>query len=203
MKFSEVFEEKIWNASNILTMTRMILLPVYVWLGGAYREDPGGPMLWVLLSLISGAVISDFLDGFLARKLHQITKLGQYLDPISDKTVTLVAMLDCALHYGFPWFVFGFCVFREILGVWVGSYLYFKRDMQGSPNMWGKFGVGAVALSVIWHVLTPYFKMKGLTGIWLDAWISAALIFFIFLAGMIAYGRTYWRIILHGKTKST
>ncbi len=203
MKFSDVFKENIWTPSNFLTVSRMVFLPVYVWLGQFYREDPAGPFLWVLLALIAGAVISDFLDGFLARRFRQVTMLGQYLDPISDKTVTLVALFDCALHYGFPWLVFAFCVFREILGVWVGTFLYFKRDMQGSPNLWGKVGVAAVAVSVLWHMLLPYLRLKGYTGIWLDAWISAAAIFCIFLIGMVAYGLTYWKIILHGKPNST
>lgn len=201
MKFREAFEEDFWNISNFLSVSRVLLLPVYFWMSAAYREHPEGIYFPLLIGLVAVAVLSDYLDGFLARKLNQITMVGRYLDPICDKIVTLGALLDCALFYGFPWAVFAFCVFREILGVWMGSFLYFKRDIQGRPNLWGKFGVGVVALAVLWYDLLPYFKIKGVTGIWLEPGYSTALIVLVYGAGIVAYTHAYYDVIVHGHKK--
>lgn len=203
MRFADAFKENFWTISNFLSVTRVLLLPLYVWLGGPYRENPTAFWLRLLLLLVLFAILSDFLDGFLARLLRQETMVGRYLDPICDKLVTLVAMLDSALHYGFPWFVFFFCVVREILGVWMGTFLYFKRDIQGRPNIWGKIGVGVVAIAAVWHVSVPYMKAQGFEGLWTQPVYSAWAIFAVFFIGMIAYTVTYWDIILHGKNSKS
>jgi len=86
MKVSQIF-----TAPNQLTMLRMVFVPFIV------IELVEGRYLWALvLFVIAG--FSDGLDGLLARKLHQQTLLGQYLDPIADKLLlsTLFSALDPA-----------------------------------------------------------------------------------------------------------
>lgn len=201
MKFREAFQEDFLNISNFLSVLRVLLLPFYFWMSALYRTEPDGIYFPLLIGLVAVAVLTDYLDGMLARKLGQITMVGRYLDPICDKIVTLGALLDCAMFYGFPWLVFGFCVFRELLGVWMGSYLYFKRDIQGRPNLWGKFGVGVVALAVLWYDLLPYLKLKGVTGFWLEPGYASALIVLVYGAGMLAYAYSYYDVIVHGHKK--
>jgi len=201
MRFSDAFKENYWTVSNFLSISRVFLLPIYIYLGRYYRADPGGSYFSILLLLLFLAVLSDFLDGWLARALNQVTMVGRYLDPICDKIVTLIGMLDSSLHYGFPWIVFGFCVFREILGVWMGTFLYFKRDVQGRPNIWGKVGVTLVALAILWYLCVPWLTLNGYSGIIVEAWLGAAAVFAVFFIGMVAYAHTYWDIILHGGGK--
>jgi CDP-diacylglycerol--glycerol-3-phosphate 3-phosphatidyltransferase len=83
----------IWNLPNLLTWLRILAIPLVVvlFLVGAHR--PGSvayPLAGVLFAL---AAITDSLDGYLARRLGQITRLGAFLDPVADKLIVAVALV--------------------------------------------------------------------------------------------------------------
>ncbi len=79
------------NLANILTITRLALLPVIIVL----FYLPGSGAAWWCLALYSIGAITDFIDGWVARKFNQVTPFGTFLDPISDKVfvVTMLLML--------------------------------------------------------------------------------------------------------------
>ncbi len=82
------------NLANILTVGRIALLPVVVWL--FYLESSLGDLaMWVCLFVYILIALSDFFDGYIARKYGQITWFGTFLDPIADKVVvsTLLVLL--------------------------------------------------------------------------------------------------------------
>ncbi len=83
---------KIWNVPNILTYGRIIAVPVVagllLWGGDTAR--------WVALGIYIVAAITDFLDGYLARKWQQQSALGRMLDPIADKVLVSVVLLVLA-----------------------------------------------------------------------------------------------------------
>lgn len=68
------------NLPNTLTLLRIILVPVVVWLIGSGRTQVA---FWCFLA----AGVSDAIDGYLARRLNQRTQLGAYLDPLADKAL--------------------------------------------------------------------------------------------------------------------
>ncbi len=196
MKFRDVFKEKIFNISNFLSLVRVILLPPFFYANYRYQKDPGREWLAFIGLIVFLAVVTDFFDGYLARKLNQITMLGKYLDPISDKIVTIGAMTVLLLYYSFPLWVFIYYIVREIVGVWGGTYLYFKRDIQGSPNQWGKWGVGVVAIMVIWYIVTPLVQLSfPADHIIVHPEYSAYLLAFVLTGGIVSYGRKYWNIV--------
>lgn len=201
MKFTDVFKEKYLNVSNGLSVLRILLLPFFFQYSRLYAADPGSDRLMtIVLVIVFVAVLSDFLDGYLARLWHQETKMGRYLDPIADKTTSLVALIILLTYFGFPLWVFLVFVFREVGGVWMGTFLYFKRDMQGKPNIWGKLGVTLTALCVLWFVLSPRLQLvfpedHVLNQPWIAAYAYAA----VMVIGIAAYWWTYWDVIFYGK----
>src|ERR1039458_1389330 len=83
----------IWNLPNILTWLRILAIPLVVLL---YLIGPRNH--WSLAYPISGllfaaAAITDSLDGYLARRLGQTTRLGAFLDPVADKLIVAVALV--------------------------------------------------------------------------------------------------------------
>lgn len=74
---------------NILTVSRMLLLPLFA-LGFFLKSKFGGILS---LSVFTFCCITDFLDGYYARAFKQATKLGQMLDPLADKIVVSIAIL--------------------------------------------------------------------------------------------------------------
>lgn len=77
------------NLANILTIARLILLPVIVAL--FYVDESWAA--WVCLALYVIAAITDFLDGWVARKFNQITLFGTFMDPIADKVFVAVILM--------------------------------------------------------------------------------------------------------------
>jgi cardiolipin synthase len=70
-----------WNLPNLLTLGRIVLLPILLLL----LAVPASWAAWTALGLYTIAAITDYLDGYLARATNQITPIGKFLDPISDK----------------------------------------------------------------------------------------------------------------------
>jgi CDP-diacylglycerol--glycerol-3-phosphate 3-phosphatidyltransferase len=77
------------NIPNLLTVTRILLIPVFVMVFA--EPTPDRSLVAAIIFVI--AAVTDLLDGYLARKTGQITKLGRLLDPIADKLLVLSALI--------------------------------------------------------------------------------------------------------------
>lgn len=77
------------NIPNLLTLTRILLIPVFVIL--FVTPDPDRSIMAAIVFLV--AAVTDLLDGYLARRSGQVTKLGKLLDPIADKLLVLSALI--------------------------------------------------------------------------------------------------------------
>lgn len=78
-----------WNAPNILTLMRMILIPFFVLI---YFLNVPQWNIWAAIIFIAAA-FTDFLDGYLARKNNQVSNFGKLWDPVADKLLVLAALL--------------------------------------------------------------------------------------------------------------
>lgn len=77
------------NLPNILTLSRIMLIPVFV---GIYFLPGENTYLWAAF-LFGAAALTDWLDGYLARKWGQTTPFGAFLDPVADKLIVVTALL--------------------------------------------------------------------------------------------------------------
>ena len=80
-----------WNVPNILTMVRIFCTPIVVAL--FLINIPNGIGVFVALGVYILACITDFLDGYIARKYNLITDFGKFMDQIADKALTTSAMI--------------------------------------------------------------------------------------------------------------
>lgn len=79
----------LWNAPNILTLLRILMIPVFV---VVYYL----PQHWasaLAMGLFVAAALTDWLDGYLARRLNQISSFGAFLDPVADKLMVVAALV--------------------------------------------------------------------------------------------------------------
>ena len=83
----EVVLHKVWTVPNLITVTRMLLIPVFAW---AFLTD-GKDVAALTLLVIIGT--TDWVDGFVARKFGQVSKLGKLLDPVADRMAIIVVLL--------------------------------------------------------------------------------------------------------------
>ncbi len=101
------------NIPNTLTLLRIILIPVLVLV--FYL-----PYSWshvAAASIFAVAGITDWLDGYLARKLNQSTPFGAFLDPVADKMMVSIALVLLVESHASPWFTFPAMIIvgREII----------------------------------------------------------------------------------------
>ena len=120
------------NIPNILTVIRMILLPVFA---VAFHFEGDAKVISALIFLT--ASITDVADGYIARKYNMQTKAGQLLDPLADKLMQLTAIVCLAVSGRLPlWFVIVLAA-KEVLLILGGAFLYVKKTYAKS-NIFGK-----------------------------------------------------------------
>jgi cardiolipin synthase len=90
----------VWNLPNILTLSRIAIIPMVV---ATFFFDSHS-MRWTACALFTLAGITDFFDGYLARREKQVSKFGRFLDPIADKLLVVsVLMMIVAFDRVGPW----------------------------------------------------------------------------------------------------
>lgn len=101
-----------WNLPNVLTSLRIVLVPFFGW---ALLVDGGDSVLWrtVAWAVFVGAMITDKIDGDLARKHNLVTNFGKIADPIADKAITGMALIGLSLVGDVWWWVTIVVLVRE------------------------------------------------------------------------------------------
>lgn len=102
-------EDRILTIPNALSVLRLALIPVFLWLVLAEQADLAG----VAVLTISG--ITDWADGVIARRTGQTTRLGRLLDPLVDRLTIAATLIGLALRDLVPWWLVGLLVARELL----------------------------------------------------------------------------------------
>lgn len=89
--------ESIWTPANVVTLVRVVLMPVWLLVAEAARIDgalfSGSAVAWASFLLYSAIAFTDKLDGYLARSRGEVTTFGKFLDPIADKLCVTCALL--------------------------------------------------------------------------------------------------------------
>ena len=146
-------EAGLWNIANVLTMVRIVLVPVFVVFLLA------GGTVWRLAALATFCVASltDLLDGRLARSRGLVTDFGKIADPVADKALTGAALVCLSALGELPWWVTGVIMFREI-GVTALRFWVIRRGVIAASRG-GKaktlLQVIAICLYVLPATLSP------------------------------------------------
>lgn len=98
---------RIWTIPNVLSMLRLIGVPVFVWLILARHDAPA-----LVLLMVAG--LTDYLDGKIARKFHLESRLGALLDPAADRLYIVATIVCLAIRGILPLWVLVLLVGREI-----------------------------------------------------------------------------------------
>jgi CDP-diacylglycerol--glycerol-3-phosphate 3-phosphatidyltransferase len=101
-----------WNLPNILTGLRIVMVPFFGW---ALLMDGGDSVLWrcIAFVLFVAAMITDKIDGDIARKRNLVTNFGKIADPIADKAITGMAFIGLSIVGDIWWWVTILVLLRE------------------------------------------------------------------------------------------
>ncbi len=144
------------NVANVLTVVRILLVPVFVLC--LTRGGTG----WRLAALAAfcGASITDFLDGQLARKRGLVTDFGKIADPIADKALTGAALITLSALGELPGWVTGLILAREV-GITVLRFVVIRRGVIAA-SQGGKLKTLLQILAICLYVLPPSLGLPAL-----------------------------------------
>lgn len=105
----ETTRSRVWTVPNIISMVRLAGVPLFLWLVLGPQQDA----LALVVLLVAG--FTDFLDGWLARRLDQHSSLGEILDPVADRLYILAVVVGLFLRDIIPWWVAILLPLRDLL----------------------------------------------------------------------------------------
>jgi CDP-diacylglycerol--glycerol-3-phosphate 3-phosphatidyltransferase len=175
---------KILNVPNLLSLSRILSVPVFVIL----MLEPS-PMRALMAGVVfSLASATDWLDGYLARRWGQVTKIGKLLDPVADKILIMSALVILVeIDILRAWIAIVF-IAREFAVTGLRS-IASSEGMVISAETLGKYKVGAQITAVVALLLNYYLDTTWLNTIgWSALWIAMVLSVY----SAVRYFKTYW-----------
>ena len=157
------------NLPNKLTVLRMVLVPFFV--ATLLLSKTNDTLKWVALALFVIASLTDFADGYIARKYNLITNFGKFMDPLADKILTVSGMI-CLIELGrIPSWIVVIIVAREFI---ISGFrlIAAENGVVIAANMWGKLKTNFQMFMIIFMIMNiPQLQI--VTNILM--WIALAL----------------------------
>jgi CDP-diacylglycerol---glycerol-3-phosphate 3-phosphatidyltransferase len=172
-----------WNVANALTVLRLLLVPLFLWL--LLREAGAGTAERLLAAgVFLVAIITDRFDGDIARRWNLVTNFGKIADPIADKALTGAAFIGLSILGDLPWWVTVVVLFRE----WAVTALRFWVIRYGvmPASRGGKLKTVLQAIALVLYLL-PWHSVAVVH--WTAAVIMAAAVVVTLVTGLDYVGR--------------
>lgn len=148
MKISTNWRKEIQTIPNLLSIFRILLLPIYLYF--VLRQS-----FYVAGTIIVVSGLSDYLDGVIARRYNQVTDLGKVLDPFADKLTQLFLILSMAWYRPRLWLLFGLFLIKEGF-MFVAGLIGLSKNIKLSGAKWyGKVATAVIYVGMILLLLFP------------------------------------------------
>ena len=170
---------KLFTVSNFISFSRIfIVIPV------VYRHYINGYSVDAIIILLIGyGIISDYLDGFVARKTNTISEIGKMIDPISDKIAAGLLFIYTVVIGWIPfWFLWLF-IARDILILIGSSFIKLRYGKVAMSTISGKISVNVISL---YWISIFFFRSASLAHAIL-LWASVAIMLFSFIMYLLRY----------------
>lgn len=177
------------NIANIITVVRILLAPVFVWL---MMLDDGelGLWRWVAGALFIVSITTDSVDGFLARSRNLVTDFGKLVDPIADKILVGAALVTLSVLGELWWWVTIVILVREF-GITIFRFLMLRDQVIPAGSL-GKLKtvIQSVAVS---FALVPLWTVLGDWVLWVD-WTLMGVALVLTVVSGAQYLWDAWRV---------
>ena len=181
-----------WNVPNLITVVRILLAPVFIWM---LLADNGAhdALRWAAAVLFIIAIATDGIDGMIARRHNLVTDLGKILDPIADKILTGGALVCLSILGELPWWVTIVILVREI-GITVFRFVML-RDRVIPASRGGKLKTVSQSVSISLALL-PLWLVFGEWVHWLNTATMTITLILTVVSGL-DYLLSAWRLRNH------
>ena len=191
-----------WTPANIVTVIRILFIPVFViallmpWEQCLFETDPMGLTVRAVVSLVVFGLIclTDTLDGYLARSRNEVTVFGKFIDPIADKILVVAALL-CLVELGLlsSWVPI-VIVAREMLVSGL-RMLVASAGVVVSASILGKIKTATTMVAICLFILMVSPIVAALTWFYVLAWALMLAAVFFTIASMVDYFAKAWPLL--------
>ena len=190
--------QRIWTPSNVITIIRILLVPVFVavllapwpeWFGFiAFDEGLKRLMAAAVFVLIS---CTDWLDGYLARSRNEVTDFGKFMDPLADKILVCAALVSLVELGSLPTWVVIIILGREFIVSGVRMMAAVKGTVIAA-SMLGKFKTVFQMIAIVLFTIKDSHTVGGFDValgdvLWVVSWITMLIALALTIASMIDY----------------
>ena len=164
------WKKEILTIPNILSLFRLVLIPVYVaiYLNGDYYLAAG---------ILAVSCLTDLIDGKIARHFNMISTVGKILDPLADKATQFTLIICLSMKYPILWYLVGLFVIKESFQLIAGGINLHKGRMLKGALMSGKICTTILFVSLILMVMLPEMPDKVIYGIAVVDMVAMAVAF--------------------------
>ena len=189
-------KDRILTLANAISISRIFLTIPLVLIFEDIAHGLTGK-LWQAFVLIIIIVLTDFLDGYVARKAEEITNFGKLIDPVADKVCMMVVLIYLIISYKLPFLIFFLTLaIRDIFLIIIGVYLMFSQEEVFQSNRSGKWFIGISALMMVLFLFKNPLNIPSYM-LWTSYLISSLL----FMFSTFEYVRRYLRYFKQLETR--
>ena len=181
-------KDRIMTLANAISISRIFLAIPLVLL---FEDISKGELdkLWWAFGLIIIIILTDFLDGYVARKAEETTNFGKLIDPVADKVCMMVVMIYLIISYKLPFLLFFVTLaIRDIFLIIIGVYLMFSQEEVFQSNRSGKWFMGITALMMTFFLFKDPLGIPGYI-----LWMTYLISMLLFAFSTFEYMRRYMR----------
>ena len=189
-------QDRILTLANAISISRIFLTIPLVLIFEDIAHGMTGK-LWQAFVLIIIIVLTDFLDGYVARKAEEITNFGKLIDPVADKVCMMVVLIYLIISYKLPFLIFFLTLaIRDVFLIIIGVYLMFSQEEVFQSNKSGKWFIGISALMMVLFLFKNPLNIPNYI-LWTSYLISSLLYMF----STFEYVRRYLRYFKQLETR--
>ena len=181
--FIKDWKKDIYSIPNLLSLLRLILIPVYITI---YLNAQESADYYLAAGILAVSCLTDMIDGKIARHCNMITSLGKVLDPLADKLTQFALILCLALKVenSFLWYLIGLFVLKESFQLIAGGIRLRKGIMLKGALFSGKICTTILFVSLIVMVMMPEMPLRFVNIITV---IDAVFLLIAFVHYIVAY----------------
>lgn len=171
---------RFWTLSNAVSLLRAVLTLPTVWF-----ISLGTDYVWEAFGVVVVMIVSDWIDGWLARRWGEISQWGKILDPLADKVAVGAITIAMVVFKGLPVWLVVVVLLRDVVIFFAGMYLVKRHDVLLSSNFWGKVTtlvLSGLLLAYLWDADALKPALIGMSVVSL-------------VVSLISYGRQFFDII--------
>ena len=146
------WKKEIFTIPNILSLFRLVLIPVYVVI---YLNATEPSHYFISAGILAVSCLTDLIDGQIARRFHMISTVGKVLDPLADKITQFTLVLCLSIRHRILWGILILIVVKELFQLTAGIIAFRRGKMLKGAQFTGKLCTTILFLSLILLVMLP------------------------------------------------